>query len=320
MESIGTWWMWAVFLIFVFLVLGLDIFLLGKSGAKRVSVRHALLWVLTWFLCATVFGLLLWGYLAETQNVFVANQKALEFFTGYLIEETLSTDNMFTILMIFTYFLVPAEYQRRVLLYGVLGAIVFRLLMILGGVWLVSQLHWILYVFGLFLVFTGAKMFFPEKEQKDLEKNPVLRWSRRFLRVTKEFHNEKFFIKKDTLYYVTPLFLVLILVEVSDLVFALDSIPAIFAVTNDVFIIFTSNIFAILGLRALYFLLVNAAERFHFLKYGIAVMLIFIGLKMLIESWIDIPILLALGILVLILGGTVMLSLLLPPKVSAGKK
>ncbi|HLB58250.1 MAG TPA: TerC/Alx family metal homeostasis membrane protein, partial [Gammaproteobacteria bacterium] len=220
----------------------------------------------------------------------------------------------------FTYFLVPAEYQRRVLLYGVLGAIVFRLLMILGGVWLVSQLHWILYVFGLFLVFTGAKMFFPEKEQKDLEKNPVLRWSRRFLRVTKEFHNEKFFIKKDTLYYVTPLFLVLILVEVSDLVFALDSIPAIFAVTNDVFIIFTSNIFAILGLRALYFLLVNAAERFHFLKYGIAVMLIFIGLKMLIESWIDIPILLALGILVLILGGTVMLSLLLPPKVSAGKK
>lgn len=310
MQSIGTGWMWAGFLIFVFLVLGLDIFLLGKSGAKRVSIRNALLWVLTWFLCAVVFGLLLWGYLAETQDVFIANQKALEFFTGYLIEEVLSTDNMFTILMIFTYFLVPAEQQRRVLLYGVLGAIVFRLLMILGGVWLVSQLHWILYVFGLFLVFTGIKMLFPEDEKKDLEKNPVLRWSRRHLRVTKEFHNEKFFIKKNALYYATPLFLVLILVEISDLVFALDSIPAIFAVTNDVFIIFTSNIFAILGLRALYFLLVHAAERLCFLKYGIAVMLVFIGFKMLAEPWIEIPILLALGMLILILGATVVLSLL----------
>lgn len=313
MYSTGTWWMWGGFFIFILIVIAVDLLLLGRKGSYKVTVREAFSWMMVWVSCALIFNALLWWYLFQTQGIAIANEKALEFFSGYLIEQALSTDNMFAFIMVFNYFAVPPEYQRRVLVYGVLSAIILRLIVILGGTWLVSELHWILYVFGVFLVLTGIKMLFPE-EKKDLAQNPLLRWLQRHIRLTDKFHNENFFIKINHLWYATPLFLVLILIEISDLVFALDSIPAIFAITNDAFIIFTSNIFAILGLRALYFLLAHMADRFHLLKYGIAIMLTFIGAKMLLAHWMQIPILLALSIVVVILGTTVILSTVFRPR------
>lgn len=314
MNSSGAWWMWLGFFVFVIVVVTVDLFLLGrKNKIHPVSFREAFSWVLIWMACALIFNSLLWWYFTQTQTLAYANEKALQFFTGYLIEQSLSIDNMFAFIMIFNYFAVPKVYQRRVLLYGVLSAIILRLIVILGGTWLVAQFHWVLYLFGLFLVITGIKMLFPE-EEKDLAQNPILRWLRKHMRITNEFHNEKFFIRKDYLWYATPLFLVLILIELSDLIFALDSIPAIFAITNDAFIIFTSNIFAILGLRALYFLLANMAERFHLLKYGIAIILTFIGAKMLLAHWVQIPILLALGVIIAVLGTAVILSSLIRNK------
>ncbi|AHE66287.1 integral membrane protein, TerC family [Legionella oakridgensis ATCC 33761 = DSM 21215] len=214
--------------------------------------------------------------------------------------------------MMFHYFAVPLEYQRRVLLFGVLGAIVMRLMFILLGVWLVSQFHWILYLFGIFLVITGIKMFLFASKEPDLAKNPVLRWMRRYLRITKELHQEKLFIRIKQVLHVTPLLLVLVLIETSDLIFALDSIPAIFAVTEDPFIILTSNIFAILGLRALYFLLANMVERFYLLKYGLAFILVFIGSKMLIAYWVNIPVLIALSVVVMTLVTCMVLSIFFP--------
>lgn len=310
MHSIGTPGLWLAFLIFVIFVLTIDIFILGKKKSHIVTTREALSWTIVWFTCAMLFMAMLWFYLHQAGDPVLANQKTLEFFTGYLIEETLSVDNMFVFLMIFNYFSVPPEYQRRVLLYGVLGAIVMRLVMILFGVWLISQLHWVLYLFGLFLVITGVKMLLFADDKKDLSDNIVLNWLRRHLRVTHQFHNEHFFIRQHLMWYATPLFLVLVMIELSDLIFALDSIPAIFAITSDPFIIFTSNIFAILGLRALYFLLAGMAARFHLLKYGIAIILVFIGGKMVLEKWLHMPIWVTLIVVVTILTTTVLLSLL----------
>lgn len=310
MVSVGTVWLWVGFFVFVAIVMCIDIFMLGRKKSHRVTTREALSWVLVWFSCAMMFNILLFWHVLGEQGVAIATQKAQEFFTGYLIEYSLSVDNMFAFIMIFHYFRVPAEYQRRVLLYGVLSAVVMRLLVILGGTWLVSELHWILYVFGIFLVFTGIRMMFPEQEEKDLGKNPFLIFMRKHLRITEKYHGEHFFIRQNVLWYATPLFLALILIEISDLIFALDSIPAIFAITNDVFIIFTSNIFAILGLRALYFLLANTALRFQLLKYGIAIVLTFVGAKMLVEPWYDIPIFVALGVVVAILATTIAINLL----------
>ncbi|MEG2961640.1 MAG: TerC/Alx family metal homeostasis membrane protein, partial [Janthinobacterium sp.] len=199
-----------------------------------------------------------------------ANQKALEFFSGYLIEKALSVDNVFVFLLIFSAFQVPIQYQRRVLIYGVLGAIVMRAVMIMAGAWVVSEFSWVLYLFGAFLLITGMRMLVAADAEPDVANNPVLRFARRHLRVADGDHGERFFVAKNGLRYVTPLFLVLILIEVTDLVFAVDSIPAIFAITTDPFIVFTSNLFAIMGLRALYFLLVDVADRFHLLKYGLA--------------------------------------------------
>jgi tellurite resistance protein TerC len=256
-----------------------------------------------------VFNLLLWKYLTYTTSPTIANQKAMEFFTGYLIELSLSVDNMFIFIMIFSYFAIPAEYQRRVLLYGVLGAIIMRLVMILIGVILVTKFHWILYLFGLLLFITGIKMLIFANAKLDLQQSPVLRWMRKHLRITETLYEEKFILYQNKLLYVTPLLLVLVLIEMSDLIFALDSIPAIFAITEDPFIIFTSNIFAILGLRALYFFLANIAERFYFLKYGIALILIFIGFKMIIAYWLKIPIYAALGVVAAILIASIIISL-----------
>ncbi len=310
MYSIGSWWMWLGFFAFIVLVLAIVIFCLGRRKSSKVSAKQALGWVILWVSCALCFNVLLWWYLTKTQGPVIANQKALEFFTGYLIEQTLSIDNMFVFVMIFGYFSVPPEYQRRVLLYGVTSAVVFRLLMILGGTWLVSEFHWVLYLFGIFLLVTGIKMLFPEEVKKDFSKNPIIIWVRRHIHVTEYFRDEKFFIKENKRWHATPLLLVLILIEISDLIFAMDSIPAIFAVTNDPFIVFTSNIFAILGLRALYFLLADMLPRFHLLKYGIALVLVFIGVKMLIAPWIVMPVLLALTVVAVILATTISLSML----------
>ncbi len=308
MHSIATAWLWTVFFIFVFCVFAIDMLLLNRRQSHKVSTREALHWTIIWVACALIFNFILWLYLKHTQGSVIAAQKGLEFFTGYLIEESLSVDNMFVFLMIFTFFIVPEHYQRRVLLYGVVGAIIMRLIMIFAGIWIINQFHWVLYLFGFILIYTGIKMFLINEHQQDLSNNKLLIWLRQHLRLTDTYHQEHFFIRKNKLLYVTPLFLVLIFVEISDLIFALDSIPAIFAVTRDPFIVATSNIFAILGLRAIYFLLANMARQFEWLKYGIALVLLFIGAKIIMEYWIHIPILLALGIVATILLTSVILS------------
>ena len=305
--SVGQSWMWAAFIMFVFAMLVLDLFVFGGRKAHRVSVREALAWVIAWVSLALVFAALLWWYLHSHVGAEVAQRTTLEFLTGYLIEQSLSIDNMFVFVMIFSYFAVPPELQRRVLLYGVLGAIVMRAGMIFAGVWLVQEFAWLLYVFGAFLVITGIKMLIFANQQPDLEKNPLLRWLRSHLRITDGFHGERFFVRQNGLRWATPMFLVLILIEASDLVFAVDSIPAIFAVTTDPVIVFTSNIFAIMGLRALYFLLADMADRFHLLKYGLAIVLMFIGGKMLVAPWWHVPIQWSLTTV----GGIILISVLL---------
>lgn len=282
--------MWVGFIGFVLAMLALDLFVLGGKKAHRVSVREAGAWVAAWVTMALCFAGLLWVYLDGSLGRELANRKVLEFLTGYLIEQSLSIDNMFVFVMIFSFFGVPPELQRRVLLYGVLGAIVMRAIMILAGVWLIQQFAWMLTLFGAFLVLTGIKMLVFANREADLANNLLLRWLRAHLRITASFHGERFFVREQGLLWVTPMFLVLVLIEASDLVFAVDSIPAIFAVTTDPFIVFTSNIFAIMGLRAMYFLLANMAERFHLLKYGLALVLVFIGSKMLAMPWLPIPV------------------------------
>ncbi|MEW6354328.1 MAG: TerC family protein [Pseudomonadota bacterium] len=309
-QTLGTWWMWLGFIVFVVAMVTVDILVLSKQGAHKVSAREALAWSALWVALALLFNLWLWWYLDGALGREVANQRSLEFLTGYLIEKSLAVDNIFVFLMIFGYFAVPPEYQRRVLVYGVLGAVIMRAIMILLGAVLIAKFHWILYVFGAFLAITGVKMLMFANREPDLAQNPALKWMRGHLRVTDAYHGEKFWIMRDGVRWFTPLFLVLVLVEISDLIFAVDSIPAIFAVTNDPFIVFTSNIFAILGLRAMYFLLADMAGRFHLLKYGLAIVLIFVGVKMLIASWYKIPIGVALGVVALILAVAVAASLI----------
>ncbi|MEG2032074.1 MAG: TerC family protein [Janthinobacterium sp.] len=290
LESIATAPMWAGFIAFVLLMLALDLFVFGGNKAHKVSVKEAATWSLVWVSLALLFNGGLWWYLNGTAGPEIANQKALEFFSGYLIEKALSVDNVFVFLLIFGAFQVPLQYQRRVLVYGVLGAIVMRAVMIMAGAWVVSEFSWVLYLFGAFLLVTGFRMLVAADAEPDVANNPVLRFARRHLRVADGDHGERFTVVKGGLRYVTPLFLVLILIEVTDLVFAVDSIPAIFAITTDPFIVFTSNLFAIMGLRALYFLLVDVADRFHLLKYGLAMVLVFIGAKMLVMPWFHVPV------------------------------
>lgn len=310
LQSIGAWWMWVGFGIFVLAMLAADMFLLGRHGAQKVTTREALTWSLVWFAMAMLFGGALWGWLDHTAGREVADSKVMEYLTGYLLEKTLAMDNIFVFVMIFSYFAVPLEYQKRVLVYGVLGAIVMRVILILLGAWLIAQFHWVLYIFGAFLLFTGIKMFLFAEHEPDLSKNPLLKWLRSHVRITDSYHSDKFWIYEKGVRWFTPMFLVLVLIEASDLIFAMDSIPAIFAVTNDPFIVLTSNIFAILGLRALYFLLADMAERFHLLKYGLAVVLMFVGTKMLIVDWFKIPVTVSLGVIIAVLGTSIMLSLI----------
>lgn len=250
----------------------------------------------------------------------MANKKALEYLTGYVIEKSLAVDNVFVWITLFNYFAVPPEFQKRVLLYGVLGAILMRAVLIYAGGVLLAEFHWILYVFGLFLFFTGIKMLLFAKQEPDLERNPLLRWMRGHMKITDEHHEERFFVIRNGVRFATPLFVVLALVEFTDLIFAVDSIPAIFAITGDPFIVFTSNIFAILGLRAMYFLLADMTERFHLLKYGLAVVLMFIGVKMLLLDTYKIPVAIALGVVALILSASVLASLLVRRRANSEAK
>jgi len=314
--SIGEPWMWGVFIAFVLVMLALDLFVFGGNKAHKVSVKEAGAWTVAWVSLALAFGVGLWWHLNGTVGPEIADRKALEFLTGYLIEWSLSVDNVFIFLLIFTAFHVPAEYQRRVLIYGVLGAVVMRAVMILAGAWVVQEFSWVLYIFGVFLVITGIRMLVMAEKVPDLEKNPVLKFARRHLRISEGHHGEKFTVMKDGVRYFTPLFLVLIMIEVSDLVFAVDSIPAIFAITTDPFIVFTSNIFAIMGLRALYFLMADVADRFHLLKYGLALVLTFIGTKMLIAPLYHVPVAASLAIVAVLIGSSVVASLIATRKVT----
>jgi TerC family integral membrane protein len=304
-NSIGSPLLWGSFAVIVVIMLTVDLLLQGRRGATTMTLRQAAIWSLVWVSLSLLFNAGLWWYLSETMGRVVADKQALAFLTGYLIEKALAVDNVFVWLMLFSYFSVPPNLQRRVLVYGVLGAIVLRTIMIFAGSWLVTQFQWILYVFGAFLLFTGVKMALAKDDDGDIGDKPLVRWIRSHLRMTDKIENEHFFTRRNGVLFATPLLLVLILVELSDVIFAIDSIPAIFAVTTDPFLVLTSNLFAILGLRAMYFLLAGVAERFSMLKYGLSVILVFIGFKMLIMDLYHIPIAVSLsvvaGILVLTL-------------------
>ena len=310
LESVATWWMWAGFGVFVIAMLSVDMLLLGRKGSHKVGAKEALTWSLVWFTMALLFGAGLWVWLDHSAGRAIADTKVMEYLTGYLLEKTLAMDNIFVFVMIFSYFAVPQEFQKRILLYGVLGAIILRAIMIALGAWLITQFHWVLYIFGAFLLITGIKMFIFADHAPNLAKNPLLKWLKNHLRITDEYHGEKFWVMKNGVRWFTPMFLVLVLIEFSDVIFAMDSIPAIFAITSDPFIVFTSNIFAILGLRALYFLLADMANRFHLLKFGLAVVLMFVGTKMLIVDWYKIPVAISLAVVITLLGTSILLSLM----------
>ncbi|ATQ01047.1 TerC family protein [Salmonella enterica] len=308
MNTVGTPLLWGGFAVVVVIMLSIDLLLQGRRGAHAMSMKQAAGWSILWVTLSLLFNAAFWWYLAETQGREVADPQALAFLTGYLIEKSLAVDNVFVWLMLFSYFSVPPALQRRVLVYGVLGAIVLRTIMIFAGTWLITQFEWLLYVFGAFLLFTGVKMALAKEDESGIGEKPMVRWLRWHLRMTDTIENEHFFVRKNGLLYATPLLLVLIMVEFSDVIFAVDSIPAIFAVTTDPFIVLTSNLFAILGLRAMYFLLSGVAERFSMLKYGLAVILVFIGIKMLIVDFYHIPIAISLGVVFGILTITLVIN------------
>jgi tellurite resistance protein TerC len=288
-------------------MLALDLFVFGGRKSHRVSVREALAWVLAWTALALIFAGLLWWYLHERFGAEIAHSKTLEFLTGFLIEQSLSIDNMFVFILIFAYFHVSAHDQPRVLKWGILGALVMRLVLILAGVALLEAFHWIIYVFGALLIFTGIRMAAGGEQRLEPDKNPVVKAFRRLMPVTA--HHESggpFFVRARGRWHATPLLITVLVVEASDLVFAIDSIPAVLAISHDPFIVYTSNAFAILGLRALYFLLSGIVGMFRYLKLGVSVVLVYVGIKMLLSHVYTIPILVSLGIV----GGILALSIL----------
>ncbi|MET0397683.1 MAG: TerC family protein [Longimicrobiaceae bacterium] len=302
-------WLYVGFNVFVLAMLALDLGVFHKE-AHEVSMKEAAGWSALWVSLALVFNFGIYRFMGP--------QAGLEFLTGYLIEKALSVDNIFVIVLIFSYFQVPPRYQHRVLFWGILGALLMRGGMIAAGAVLIERFHWIIYVFGAFLVFTGLRMATQDEHDIEPESNPVIRLVRRFIPVTSEYHGQNFFVNKfagpdgGVRRVATPLFVVLVLVETTDLIFAVDSIPAIFAVTTDPFLVYTSNVFAILGLRSLYFLLAGVIHRFHYLKLGLAVVLVFVGAKMLLVDVYKIPIGISLGVIALVLAGSVAASLLFP--------
>ena len=314
MQTIAPLWLWATFIGIVLASLFVDFVVLKKQGAHEIGFKEALNWSLIWVALSFLFnGLFWWAVKDSTGSTAVANEKSLEFLTGYLIEKSLAVDNIFVFLMIFTYFAVPSSYQKRVLMIGIIGAIVLRTVMILVGGWLLQEFHWILYVFGAFLVLTGLKMWWAAGKEPDLSDNPALKLLRRILPVSKNYDGEKFWTVENGKKIATPLLMVICLVALTDVIFAVDSIPAIFAITSDPFIVLTSNVFAILGLRAMYFLLANVASKFHLLNYGLAVILVFIGTKMCLIDIYKIPVWASLGVVIGILAVTVVLSLRTAP-------
>ncbi|MDH4165575.1 MAG: TerC family protein [Gammaproteobacteria bacterium] len=314
MMTTGTPLMWTLFVAFVLVALAVDFFAMEKQGAHRVTMKEAAIWSLIWVVVSFAFVGWLWWYLGGLEGNAAADARALEFITGYLVEKALAVDNIFVFLLVFTYFAVPTEYQKRVLMFGILGALVLRAIMILVGAWLIAQFHWILYFFGAFLVFTGIKMWIATGQEPDLEANPALKWIRRHMQISPTYDGEKFFTLQNGVKVATPLFVVILLIGIVDVVFAVDSIPAIFAITMDPFIVLTSNVFAILGLRAMYFVLAGMHERFHLLSYGLAIVLVFIGTKMLLMDVYKIPVSWSLGFTVVVLALTMILSLKIPPK------
>lgn len=314
MSSIGTPLLWSLFTLFVIGSLLVDFLAMERQGAHKVTMREAGLWSLVWVAVSAGFAIWLWWHLGGAEGNALAQIKTMEFVTGYLVEKALAVDNIFVFLMVFSYFAVPAEYQKRVLMWGILGALVLRAVMILVGAWLLVKFHWLLYVFGAFLLFTGIKMWLAAGHSPDLGDNPALKWLRRHIKVSPSFDGERFFTQHQGQRMATPLLLVILLIGIVDIVFAVDSIPAIFAITTDPFIVLTSNVFAILGLRAMYFLLAGMQERFHLLPYGLALVLGLIGVKMLLIDVWKIPVAWSLAATVVILAVTMVLSLKLPPR------
>ena len=306
----GPIWLWIGFNLFVFAMLALDLGVFHRK-AHAVSGREALAWSLVWISLAMVFNAIIlfsWDRMMPASS-YTNQEAALAFFTGYLIEKSLSVDNIFVFILIFTFFAVPAAYQHRVLFWGILGALIMRGTLIAVGATLLHQFHWIIYVFGAFLIFTGIRMWNHKGEEVHPDKNPVVKLFRRFMPVTETFEKDKFFVRRAGRVLATPLFLILLIVESTDLVFAVDSIPAIFAVTQEPFIVYTSNVFAILGLRALYFLLADVMDKFEYLKFGLAAVLTFVGFKMVIVDFYKIPTGVSLAVVAGILTVSVLASL-----------
>lgn len=296
----GSLWAWMAFLGAVFVMLMMDLGIFHRK-AHVLSLKEATLWSIFWVVVSVLFNILILFWLGE--------EKALEFLTGYLLEKSLSADNIFVFAVLFSYFAVPAEYRHRVLFWGVVGAIVFRLTFILAGTALLKKFHWVVYVFGIIVIISGIKLLMRKEEKIVPERNPVLRLARRLLPITPTYHGQRFFVVHDGKVFATPLMLVLLVIESTDIVFAIDSIPAIFAITRDPFIVFTSNVCAILGLRALYFLLEGMIRLFRYLDEGLAVILVFIGVKMLLSEFYEIPVWVALGFVAVVLAIAITLSL-----------
>jgi len=290
---------WILFNAFVLIMLALDLGVFHRKS-HEVSTKEALIWTIVWVTLALIFNVILFYWKGQ--------QQALEFFTGYLIEKALSVDNIFVFIMIFSYFQVPAKYQHKVLFWGILGALVMRAIFIFAGVALIEKFHFTIYIFGAILIYTGYKMFNHNQAKIDPEKNPVVRFFRKIMPVTPHMHDDKFFVRINGQRFATPLFLVLILIETTDLIFAVDSIPAILAITQDQFIVYTSNVFAILGLRSLYFALAGIVHRFWLLTYGLAIVLLFVGAKMLLIDVYKIPIAWSLLFIAITITGSVILS------------
>lgn len=294
---------WAGFLLFVLLMLALDLGVFHRKS-HEVKIKEALVWSAVWISLALLFNVGVYFLMGK--------EKAIEFLTGYVIEKSLSVDNLFVFIMVFSYFNVDTKYQHKVLFWGILGALVMRAIFIFAGVALIQQFHWIIYIFGAFLIFTGIKMLAQKDEKIEPEKNPLVRLFKRFFPVTDVMHGDRFFVKINAKTVATPLFIVLLIIEFTDLIFAVDSIPAILAISTDTFIIFTSNVFAILGLRALYFALAGIAKLFYYLKYGLSAILVFVGVKMVVAGFLKIPVMYSLLVIISILTLSILASVIFP--------
>lgn len=309
METIGSLWLYLAFFGLVAVMLTIDFLGFKQKQGQEVKIKTAAYWSMAWVSVAVLFGGGLWFYLQQTAGIAIANTKVMEYFAGYLLEKSLAIDNVFVWLMIFAAFAIPPALQRKILLYGVLGAIVLRTIFIFIGAWFVQEFSWVLYIFGAFLVYTGFKFLKGHEEDPNIEDMAILKWLRKHIRITPKLEGDKFFVRQNGLLWATPLFLVLILVEASDVIFAVDSIPAIFAVTSDPFIVLTANLMAILGLRAMFFLLAGSASKMHYLPYGLGLILLFIGFKMLMLDVFHMPIWISLGFIVITLAITAWLSI-----------